>query len=212
MIFEKNLIERDYELYIELNGVINDVWSIGSRYLPILNEKGWPTEPWSVLQPAIGETDYKVRIPASLLSTIKEAAGKGLPHKALELANFRNIIMVSNAQFQDMHTRVVEMGAPYADLSNGMRMGADLDPTNPEHKPLIVAAQRADSMAKQLLKLILDFYEYTLDFVEHYNRYHSAHRIEEFRKLILDISGIEAEMSKYSGLRNAVENEPSQQK
>ncbi len=90
-------------------------------------------------------------------------------------------------------------------------MGADLEMTNPDHKPLIAATQRADNMAKQLLKLILDFYEYTLDFVEHYNRYHSAHKIKKFRKLLIDISGIKAEMSKYSSLRSTIENTTSQQ-
>lgn len=66
-------------------------------------------------------------------------------------------------------------------------------------------------MAKQLLKLILDFYEYTLDFVDHYNRYHSAHRIKKFRKLVIDISGIKAEMSKYSKLRQAIDDAGAQQ-
>ncbi|MEH6808802.1 MAG: hypothetical protein V7651_08105 [Hyphomonas oceanitis] len=193
-----DLQERDFELYIELNRVINDVWAIGSRYLPALDKHGWPTAPWSVMQPAIGETNYSVRIPARLLSTIRSKSGKGLTHKALEMANFRNIIMVANSQFQELHTKVVEMGAPYADISQGMRMSADLDARLPEHKTVIVATERANSLAKQLLKLILDFYDYAIDFAGHYNTYHSTHKNKVFHKLLIDISGIQADMSKYS--------------
>ncbi|PKP80094.1 MAG: hypothetical protein CVT79_16740 [Alphaproteobacteria bacterium HGW-Alphaproteobacteria-18] len=197
------LIERDYELYIVLVDVINDVWAISSRYFPALDKHGWPISPWAVMQPAIGETEFSTKIPARLLSTIRSPEGRDLPHKALEMTNFRNIIMVANSQFQDFHTKVIEASAPYTDLSQGLRMSAELDKRNPAHKSVIVHIQRADSLAKQLLTLMLDFNEFVIDFAKHYNRYHSTHRVKKFRALLIDVSGIEAQINQYSRFRDA---------
>ena len=197
-----DLIERDFELYIMLNDVINDVWGISSRYFPALDKHGWPISPWAVMQPAIGETEFSIKIPARLLSTIRSPDGKGLPHKALEMTNFRNIIMVANSQFQEFHTKVIELAAPYTDISKGLRMSAELDSQLPEHKLVIVHIERANNLAKQLLTLMLDFNDYVIDFAEHYNRYHSNHKVREFRKLLIDISGIQSQISKYSRFRD----------
>lgn len=190
-------IERDYELYIIMNEVINDVWAIGSRYIPAVEKFGWPMSPSTVMQPAIGDKDEPIKVPARLLTTIRTPEGKGLPHKALEISNFRNIIVAANQKFQELHTKVVEMCAPYADISKGTKLSAELDSRIPEHRAIIVAIERADSMAKQLLELILDFYQYAIEMTDHYNRYHKAHPIKKLRSILIDIDGIKSAMSLY---------------
>lgn len=183
-------VERDYELYLLLNNVINDVYAMGSRYTEPLERHGWPIQPWTVMKPTIGETVRTVSIPAHLLMTLRGDQAKGLVHRIVELVNFRNIVVEANATYVELHSSLTALAGPVSNVG-GMRMQAALDPIDPAHRPIIIKAEQAADMAKQVLRLVLDFYAHAIETSEHYNSYRSKHPMRKLRSIVIDSSGLE---------------------
>jgi hypothetical protein len=187
----RTYVERDYELYLLLNQVINDVHALGSRYFEALEKHGWPIEPWTVMKPTIGETMGHIDVPSPLLMTLRGPHAQGLVHRVVELTNFRNIVVESNRTYVDLHTSLMALAAPVANVSR-MRMQAALDPQNPDHRPIIVKAEQTADMAKQVLRLVLDFYAHAIETSKAYNAFRAKQQIRNLRSIVLDTSGIEA--------------------
>lgn len=186
-------VENDYGLYLNLNHAINDVYGIGSRYIEALELHRWPLHPWTVMKPAIGETTKHLEVPVSQLMTLRGQYASGLTHKIVELANFRNIIVEANAKYIELHSILTSTAAPLANIA-GPRLQAALDHNDPNHRPIILYAEQTADMAKQLLRLILDFYTKTVEIAHEYNRYRDHHQIQKLRAIKLDISQLEASL------------------
>jgi len=183
-------IVHDYELFIALARAINDVSSIGSRHISSLQRHNWPLTPSSVMEPTVGGMAEILELSTASLATVRGKHANGLVHEIMELVTFRNIIVGANSYYRDLHTQVVELSAPFAELGTGMQLAACLDIRDPAQRRVVIEMKRADQMAKQLLASIYDFYQKAVDVSDLYNHYRDNHWRKKLRSIKLDASGI----------------------
>jgi len=175
----ENTINHSWALYLGLMQVINDVFSVSSRYYEALGDNQWVLHPWRVIPEIIGHQNADFQIPAEQLSTISGKHAKGLASDILELVNLRNTILNSVKELSDMKNAFLQSVAHRSDLGPGMEISTLVSPdADPE---LIIQARSLDSLTRQVLTNMLAFEERQSSISHKYNRFTSNHPIKTIR-------------------------------
>lgn len=189
--------ERDFELYLHISEAINDAHGIGSTYFRMLGRESWPVDPLSEIRPVLSRAVRNVNANASLLATFVGKSAENLTHEFYELQNLRNIIIETNNEFLASHTAMITEGSRFVRVGPGMSLTGALDPTNPDHQLVIVRADQTRYLLKQLLSVLLDFFEHNLVFVDNYNKFKENHKYKASRRLKISLVSIESYKDKF---------------
>lgn len=170
-------LDLSYAFYVSLMTVINDVFSVSSRYFESLGDLKWPIEPWTRMPELLGDANVRVEVAPELLSTISGPHAKGLVNDVLELVSFRNQIVAASSEFSIRKSALFAKTAHRTELGRGLWTSMELDPK--KDQALIMEVRSLDSLAKQLLDMTLRFGDRQADIAARYNHFTANHSIKE---------------------------------
>jgi len=173
--------DRDYELYLSINEIINDVYGLASAYISMFDRASWPVKPMELVRPVLSQCPENVQARSHIVSTFFGTHSDNLAHEFHVLQKARNIIISTNNKFVEAHARAISELAQLGMLGPNMSMSNVLDTRVADHKIAIIRAQEAESLLKQLLRNFLEFGPTAEKFKVRYNRFKEHHASPRLR-------------------------------